>query len=159
MQTARDRAAARRRRDRGAPVTRAPVVLALVAAGCAAGPHGTLYKDEAFTAYSPLARPVEILRRILTPLGFRHGQQAVAGLGATLTEQAIEPRRWRRTLDDHGVILVSASRSGNTSKVFERRVPLALLALLGGCASRPEVQHKNTHESTIVASTPQGTVV
>jgi hypothetical protein len=146
-------------------MTRAWPVLSLFGAalaGCASGPHGTMHEDVALDTYSPLSRNVEILRRILTPLGFRHGQQALARKGGAVVEQAIdlpkerlavyvpagpqppdgygllvfvspvdrpiEPRRWRQTLDAHGVILVSAARSGNQSKVYERRVPLALLA-------------------------------
>jgi predicted esterase len=42
--------------------------------------------------------------------------------------QATEPKRWRVPLDRHGVVMVSAARSGNQASVFERRVPLALLA-------------------------------
>jgi hypothetical protein len=43
-------------------------------------------------------------------------------------EQATEPRRWRAPLDRHGIVFVAAARSGNDASVFERRVPLALLA-------------------------------
>ena len=42
--------------------------------------------------------------------------------------EATEPRRWRPPLDRHGIVFVSAARSGNESKVYERRLPLALLA-------------------------------
>lgn len=131
-------------------------------AACASGPRGTLHKNLLFDAYSPLSRNSEILRRVMTPLGFRDGQRLMAARGVALEEQEIklagekftvyvpegpqpasgygllvfvspgdeplEPRRWRRPLDAHGVILVSAAKAGNTSKVYERRVPLALLA-------------------------------
>ena len=144
-------------------MSRARWALALaVAGGCSLAPHGTLYRDEVFTAYSPLSRDVEMMRRILTPLGFRRGQEVLASRGEAFAEQdidlrrehftiyvppgppppagygllvfvspadqALEPRRWRHTLDGHGVIVVSASRAGNSSKVYERRVPLTLLA-------------------------------
>lgn len=38
------------------------------------------------------------------------------------------PRFWRPALDRHGLIFVSAARSGNDESVLDRRVPLALLA-------------------------------
>lgn len=41
---------------------------------------------------------------------------------------ATEPKRWRGPLDRHGLIFVAAARSGNESDVYERRLPLALLA-------------------------------
>jgi hypothetical protein len=37
------------------------------------------------------------------------------------------PSGWARVLDRHGMIFVSASNSGNTEKVLDRRIPLALL--------------------------------
>lgn len=38
------------------------------------------------------------------------------------------PRIWRGALDRHGLIFVSAQRSGNETNVLDRRLPLALLA-------------------------------
>lgn len=36
---------------------------------------------------------------------------------------------WKKVLDRHGIIYVSAQRSGNPENVYERRIPLALHAL------------------------------
>ena len=41
--------------------------------------------------------------------------------------EATHPRRWRPPLDGHGLILVSAARSGNDVNILDRRLPLALL--------------------------------
>jgi pimeloyl-ACP methyl ester carboxylesterase len=38
------------------------------------------------------------------------------------------PQRWRAALDRHGLIFVSAQRSGNDTSLIDRRLPLALLA-------------------------------
>jgi hypothetical protein len=38
------------------------------------------------------------------------------------------PRLWRPPLDRHGLIFVTMANAGNDSKVYERRMPLALLA-------------------------------
>jgi dienelactone hydrolase len=38
------------------------------------------------------------------------------------------PQDWISALDRHGMIFVTAANSGNTENVFERRVPLALIA-------------------------------
>jgi predicted esterase len=43
-------------------------------------------------------------------------------------ETAMVPPNWLPVLDRHGMIFVSASKSGNTQGVLDRRVPLALLA-------------------------------
>lgn len=43
--------------------------------------------------------------------------------------QATRPRRWRRPLDRHGIVFVSAEGSGNDVDILARRLPLALLAL------------------------------
>jgi pimeloyl-ACP methyl ester carboxylesterase len=42
--------------------------------------------------------------------------------------EATEPRRWRPPLDRHGLIFVAAANSGNETSIYDRRVPLALLA-------------------------------
>jgi predicted esterase len=44
------------------------------------------------------------------------------------SETAMVPTSWLPVLERHGMIFVSASKSGNTQGVFDRRVPLALLA-------------------------------
>jgi hypothetical protein len=43
-------------------------------------------------------------------------------------ENAMLPRGWAAVLDRHGVIFVSAAKSGNAANVLDRREPLALLA-------------------------------
>ena len=43
-------------------------------------------------------------------------------------QQARLPARWDQVLDQHGVIFVSAARSGNEESTMGRREPLALLA-------------------------------
>jgi dienelactone hydrolase len=43
-------------------------------------------------------------------------------------QTATVPASWVAALDRHGMIFVSAAKSGNPENVFERRVPLALLA-------------------------------
>jgi pimeloyl-ACP methyl ester carboxylesterase len=43
-------------------------------------------------------------------------------------EEATKPRAWRPALDRRGLIFVSAAASGNDTKVYDRRMPLALLA-------------------------------
>jgi hypothetical protein len=43
-------------------------------------------------------------------------------------QQATLPSGWAGVLDQHGVIFVSAARSGNDENVITRRVPLALIA-------------------------------
>ncbi len=140
----------------------ASLCLWLAAGGCAHGPRGRVEKDVVFTEYSPLFRSEELLRRVMTPLGFERARQVVAAKGQELAEQpldlaqerftvyvpggapppggygllvfvapwaqATEPRHWRPPLDRHGIIFVSATNSGNESKVYERRLPLALLA-------------------------------
>ena len=43
-------------------------------------------------------------------------------------QEAAAPRRWKATLDRHGMIFVMAANSGNGTSTLERREPLALLA-------------------------------
>jgi pimeloyl-ACP methyl ester carboxylesterase len=43
-------------------------------------------------------------------------------------EEATKVQRWRPPLDRHGLIFVSAARSGNETSKLDRRVPLAVLA-------------------------------
>jgi hypothetical protein len=43
-------------------------------------------------------------------------------------DRAGVPRDWIETLNRHGVIFVTAMNSGNTQSVYERRIPLALVA-------------------------------
>lgn len=42
--------------------------------------------------------------------------------------EATRPQIWRPPLDRHGLIFVSAARSGNEATILDRRLPLALLA-------------------------------
>ena len=42
-------------------------------------------------------------------------------------EKGALPGGWAGVLDQHGVIFVSASKSGNDEKILDRRIPLALL--------------------------------
>lgn len=73
-------------------------VLCLSLGGCAHGPRGRVEKDVTFTTYSPLSRSEEILRRIMTPLGFREGQRLLAARGQELGEQPIDLARERFTV-------------------------------------------------------------
>ena len=68
---------------------------------------------EHFTVYVPTARP---------PRGF-----AVLVFIPPWNDARLPPG-WAPALERHGVIFVSADRSGNVESVFERRLPLALLA-------------------------------
>jgi dienelactone hydrolase len=43
-------------------------------------------------------------------------------------EEAAVPKAWLPVLDAHGMIFVSAAKSGNDAKILDRRQPLALLA-------------------------------
>ncbi len=43
-------------------------------------------------------------------------------------EEATVPSKWTSALDRHGMIFVSAAKSGNDANVLDRREPLALLA-------------------------------
>jgi pimeloyl-ACP methyl ester carboxylesterase len=138
------------------------VSLAACARAAAPFPPANAQDDAVFTRSSPLSRNVEIARRVLPPLTFRAGQQALAAKGEALADQSIDlsqerfslyvpggprpkggygllvfvspaaqvlkPRRWRPPLDRHGLIFVSAARSGNEASILERRLPLALLA-------------------------------
>jgi pimeloyl-ACP methyl ester carboxylesterase len=42
--------------------------------------------------------------------------------------QPTRPKRWRPPLDRHGLIFVAAANSGNEVSIYDRRLPLALLA-------------------------------
>jgi pimeloyl-ACP methyl ester carboxylesterase len=42
--------------------------------------------------------------------------------------EAPHPRKWRPALNHHGLIFVSAANSGNETSIYDRRIPLALLA-------------------------------
>jgi hypothetical protein len=52
-------------------------------------------------------------------------------------ERMPAPHEWRNALDAHGMILVSARRSGNDHGTLERRLPLALHAVHGLAALHP----------------------
>jgi pimeloyl-ACP methyl ester carboxylesterase len=58
--------------------------------GACASTHGRVESDVVFTRYSALSRNLEIARRALPPLTFRHIQQALAAGTEKLTEQAID---------------------------------------------------------------------
>jgi len=44
-------------------------------------------------------------------------------------EEATRPRRWRPPLDRRGLILASAAGAGNETRILDRRVPMAVLAV------------------------------
>lgn len=54
------------------------------------GPPATQEQDVVFTRYSPLSRNEEIARRLLPPLTFRSGQQAMAARGEAFAEQPVD---------------------------------------------------------------------
>jgi len=59
------------------------IALLLSLGGCVHGPAAppwlvVLQPDLTFTAYSPLSRSAEVVRRIPTPLTFRYAQQTLA---------------------------------------------------------------------------------
>ncbi len=109
-----------------------------------------------FQAYSPLSRSAEIAHRTLSPLVDAEIVRASAQLrpqpvdltqerfsvyvpaqrpaqGYALMvfippwEDAHLPPGWATVLDDHGMLFVSAAKSGNEENVLDRRIPLALL--------------------------------
>ena len=119
-------------------------------------PVGLLH-DVTFDQYSSLSSVGEMHRRLLSPLVARrlgaapsaqHAQPVDLaeerfalyvpknappnGYGVLVFvppwEQAVVPAQWIDALDRHGLIFVSAARSGNGADVMERREPLALLA-------------------------------
>jgi predicted esterase len=127
--------------------------LSLLLAACATG---RLDSDVTFATYSPLSRNEEIARRVLPPVSHRRlagahlAEQAIdlaherfdvyvppgappaAGYGLVVFvapwQEPTRPRVWRSALDRHGLIFVSAQRSGNGTSTLDRRLPLALLA-------------------------------
>jgi hypothetical protein len=115
-----------------------------------------LQRDVIFSAYSPLSRSTEIARRALSPLAnvevarfsaqlrpqaidlaqeifsvYVPAQRPSRGYGVLVFippwQDARLPPGWARGLDEHGVIFVSAAKSGNEENVIDRRIPLALL--------------------------------
>ena len=70
-------------------------------------------KDEKFGLYVPTERPVRGYGLLVwvSPL-----------------DEAGMPPGWADTLESHGVIFVTAARSGNNTSPFGRRIPLALTA-------------------------------
>lgn len=118
-------------------------------------PVGVLH-DVAFDQYSSLSSVGELRARLFSPLTARrlgatfspqtqsidlaheHFELYVpksappAGYGLLVFippwENAVVPPQWIDALDRHGLIFVSAAKSGNDANVMERREPLALLA-------------------------------
>jgi Esterase PHB depolymerase len=80
--------------------------------GQALRPQAIDLTQEAFTVYVPPNAP---------PQGY--------GLLVFIPpwQKAFLPGGWAAVLDQHGVIFVSASKSGNEEKILDRRIPLALL--------------------------------
>ncbi|HEX5124864.1 MAG TPA: hypothetical protein VFV97_16595, partial [Rhodanobacteraceae bacterium] len=117
-----------------------------------------LMKDVTFTDYAAAATSGELARRLLTPLGFERLRPSLANAKAEPLDLADErfvvyvpegpppasgygllvfippwpeaalPKDWPHVLDRHGMIFVSAARSGNDADTLDRRIPLALLA-------------------------------
>jgi predicted esterase len=134
-------------------------IAASIWASCAHAPPpppGTTAKDVVFSEYSPLSRPQEIARRMLTPMSWAALQ------GKTLPEQEIDlgketftyyvpsgapppqgwgllvwiapwpqaafPKSWEGPLDKHRIVFVTPAHADNDTKIYDRRMPLALLA-------------------------------
>jgi hypothetical protein len=116
-----------------------------------------LLRDVTFDQYSSLSSVGEMHNRLLSPLVARRlgaappgpqtqpvdlaherfalyvpKQAPPNGYGLLVFvppwEQAAVPAQWTDALDRHGMIFVSAARSGNGADVMQRREPLALLA-------------------------------
>jgi hypothetical protein len=119
-------------------------------------PVGLLH-DVTFDQYSSLSSVGEMHSRLLSPLTARRLGAALSGPHTQPVElaherfalyvprhapadgygvlvfvppwdQAIVPAWWIDALDRHGLIFVTAARSGNDADVMQRREPLALLA-------------------------------
>lgn len=116
-----------------------------------------LMKDVTFGDYAAAASSSELARRLLTPLAFERigprlanakpqpldlaqerfvvyvpeGAPPANGYGLLVFippwPEAALPKDWPHVLDRHGMIFVSAARSGNDADTLDRRIPLALL--------------------------------
>ena len=115
-----------------------------------------IQRDVIFSAYSPLSQSLELARRTLSPLANVEVARASAQLrpqAVDLTQERFSvyvpaqrpsqgyglmvfippwqdarlPPGWASVLDEHGMIFVSAAKSGNEENVIDRRIPLALL--------------------------------
>ena len=113
------------------------------------------HRDLTFSAYPELARRSVLARRLFGPRAYRDFQ-AKPGSNEEVLDLAAErfavyvpkrkpprgyalmvfippwdeaglPQGWASVLDDYGVILVTAARSGNEASVHLRRIPLALV--------------------------------
>lgn len=95
------------------PLTALRAQLQLVRSGTAIREQSLDLAQEKFTVYVPSESP---------PGGY--------GLLVFVPpwKDAIVPRGWIAALDRHGLIFVSAARSGNEANILARREPLALLA-------------------------------
>jgi len=127
------------------------------AAAPAIAADGGLMKDVTFGDYAAAASSSELARRLLTPLAFERIKPRLANAKAEPLDLAQErfvvyvpqgapppggygllvfippwpeaalPKDWPHVLDRHGMIFVSAARSGNDADTLDRRIPLALL--------------------------------
>jgi len=116
-----------------------------------------LMRDVTFGDYAAAASSSELARRLLTPLAFERIRPRLANAKAQPLDLAQErfvvyvprgapppegygllvfippwpeaalPKDWPHVLDRHGMIFVSAARSGNDADTLDRRIPLALL--------------------------------
>lgn len=82
--------------------------------GSAVDEHPVDLADERFDVYLPSTPPAEGRYGLLVWISPHDRMPA--------------PNAWRTALDRHGMILVSARRSGNDQRSMERRLPLALHA-------------------------------
>jgi predicted esterase len=128
------------------------------AATSAIAAESGLMKDVTFGDYAAAATSSELARRLLTPLAFERIKPRLANAKAEPLDLANErfvvyvpegppppsgygllvfippwpeaalPKDWPHVLDRHGMIFVSAARSGNDADTLDRRIPLALLA-------------------------------
>jgi hypothetical protein len=90
----------------------ANIELARAAKNAALRPQAVDLPEERFSIYVPVQRPSRgyALLVFIPPW-----------------QDARLPPGWAAVLDAHGMIFVSAARSGNDEKVLDRRIPLALL--------------------------------
>ncbi|MGN6516080.1 MAG: PHB depolymerase family esterase [Rhizomicrobium sp.] len=137
---------------------RALLILPLLVATAARAQTTGLQSDVIFPDYTPLSESRELLRRELTPVAYAQIGPSLANMPAQSIDLADErflvyvpsspppaagyelmvfvppwdharlPDEWSSVLDDHHMIFVTASRSGNDQNVITRREPLALLA-------------------------------
>lgn len=87
-------------------------------------------KTLAHSAVSLRDQPIDLAQEQFTV--YVPAQQPTQGYGLLVFvppwENAMLPRGWAAIFDRHGMIFVSAAKSGNEANVLDRREPLALLA-------------------------------